>query len=163
MKLNLFFLSLIFFSPLLAGASSLAVGNPTTKFIARYIQSVNDRLETVNTERAISGNRPYCPQLSDQQISDIENLFITNPTGKGNQIVYRSLDKVTVAQFIAAAADNLGCYPTFWPTKGRSTIGGVLFNSKAYVMDHLLLRSAIADLAGHTPEDSQTLNNLLPH
>lgn len=158
--MRMIFLSLIFLAPDPASASGLAVTNPAMKFVARFVQSVNDRLETVNTERAISGNRPYCSQLSDEQVKDLENLFITNPSDKASQIVYRKLDKVTVEQFITAAADNLGCYPTFWPTKGHSTIGGVLFNSKAFVMDHLLLRGAIADLAGHPPEDSQTLSNL---
>ncbi|MGZ3797781.1 MAG: hypothetical protein ACXVB1_15530, partial [Pseudobdellovibrionaceae bacterium] len=99
-------------------------------------------------------------QLSDAQVKDLENLFITNPSAKGNKVIYRSLDKVTVGQFISAAADNLGCYPTFWPTKGRSTIGGVLFNSKAFVMDHLLLKEALTALAGRALDEDETLNTL---
>jgi hypothetical protein len=146
--MDMFFYSLIF-SLVLATEAGAATSNPTAKFVANFVQSVNDRLETVNTERALSGNRPYCVQLSEEQVSDIESLF-----------VYRSLEKVTVGQFVAAAADNLGCYPTFWPSKGHSTIGGVLFNSKAFVMDHLLLRGALVDLAGRTLAESETLNRI---
>ncbi|HEY8272726.1 MAG TPA: hypothetical protein VIG33_17665 [Pseudobdellovibrionaceae bacterium] len=159
--MKIFFASLIILGIPTEQVATAAAVHPTQKFITSFIQSVNDRLETVNMERAIAGNRLYCSQLSDQQVKDIENLFISNPSAKANQFTYRSLDKVTIGQFITAAADNLGCYPTFWPTKGRSTIGGVLFNSKAFVMDHLLLQEALAALAGHATEDNQTLNTVL--
>lgn len=139
------------------GTQAFAAAPTTAQFINRFVQTVNDRLEKTNLDRAMKGGRLYCAQLSDEQVSDIESLFVTNPTGKANQIVYRDLEKITVGQFIAAAADQLSCYPTFWPSKGRSSIGAVLFNSKSFVMDHLLLQESMKDLIGRTPEDSESL------
>ncbi|WP_413291387.1 hypothetical protein [Bdellovibrio sp. HCB337] len=139
------------------GTQALAATPTAPQFMNRFVQSVNDRLEKINTERALKGGRLYCAQLSDEQISDIESLFVTNPSGKANQIVYRDLEKITVGQFITAVSDQLSCYPTFWPTKGRSSIGGVLFNSKSFVMDHLLLKDAMSDLAGRSPDDNESL------
>lgn len=156
--MKMIFLSFIFFGV----TSGRAAVPPSQRFVNRFVQSVNDRLESLNMERTISGNRLYCPQLSDQQVKDMEDLFITTPSSVAKQTVYRSLDKVTVGQFIAAAADNLGCYPSFWPTQGRSTLGGVLFNSKAFVMDLKLLQEAMAALAGHAPDNNETLASLLP-
>lgn len=132
----------------------------TAEFISQFVQKVNDRLETTNAERALEGNRPYCSQLSDEQMSEIEGLFVINSSGKASQILYRDLSQVTVSQFIAAASENLGCYPTSW-LPGRSTLGGLLFNTKAYVMDNLLLRRSLEDLAGRSFDDSETLAALL--
>ncbi|MBS1971609.1 MAG: hypothetical protein JSU04_14960 [Bdellovibrionales bacterium] len=132
----------------------------TAEFIAHYVQKVNDRLETINTERALEGSRTYCAQLSDEQMSEIENLFVTNTTGKANQIVYRDLSHITAGQFIADASENLGCFPTSW-LPGRSSIGGFFFGTKAYVMDNLLVRKSLEDLAGRPFDDSETLSQLL--
>jgi len=132
----------------------------TPEFIKRFTQTVNDRLEKVNAERALEGSRPYCSQLSDEQISGIEALFVITTTGKANQIVYRDLAQVTTGQFIAAISESLGCYPTSW-LPGRSTIGGFLFNTKAYVMDYILTRESLENLSGRRFDDSETLEILL--
>lgn len=134
----------------------------TAEFITRFAQKMNDRLETTNAERALDGDRPYCSQLSDEQLNDIEGLFVMNPTGKANQIVYRELAQVSVSQFITAVSENLGCYPTSW-LPGRSTIGGFFFNTKAYVMDNLLVRKSLEDLAGRSIDDSESLAQIIAH
>lgn len=132
----------------------------TAEFITQFTQKMNDRLETTNAERALEGNRPYCSQLSDEQLNDIEGLFTINPTGKANQIIYRDLGQVSVNQFVTAVSENLGCYPTSW-LPGRSSIGGFFFNTKAYVMDNLLVRKSLEDLAGRSIDDSESLAHLV--
>lgn len=134
----------------------------TPQFISHFVQTMNDRLESTNAERALEGSRPYCAQLSDEQNNQIEELFVINPTGKANQIVYRQLDQITVGQFVEAASENLNCYPTSW-FSSRSTIGSMLFNSKAYVMDVMLVRRSLEDLAGRTISDDETLATIASH
>lgn len=133
---------------------------PTAEFITQFTQKINDRLETTNADRAIEGSRTYCSQLSDEQLNDIEGLFVINPNGKANQIVYRELLQVSAGQFIAAVSENLGCYPTSW-LPGRSAIGGFFLNTKAYVMDNLLVRKSLEDLAGRSFADSESLAHLV--
>jgi hypothetical protein len=153
---------LVGFFLILGVQAQAAAATSTPEFIAHFVQKVNDRLETTNTERALDGSRPYCAQLDDQQMSDIENLFVTNITGKANQIVYRDLSQITAGQFIADASENLGCFPTSW-LPGRSSIGHFFFGTKAYVMDHLLIRKSLEDLVGRSFDDSETLSQLLTH
>lgn len=128
----------------------------TPEFVSKFVQKMNDRLEVINTERALEGSRLYCSQLSDEQMNEIESLFILNRTGKANQIVYRNLNQVPAKQFVAAVSENLHCYPLAW-FPGRSSIGGLLFNTKAYVMDHTLVRETLEALADRSFTDTDTL------
>lgn len=138
-----------------------AVGTLSTpEFVAQFTVKMNDRLEDTNAERALEGNRPYCAQLSDEQLNEIENLFVMNSTGKANQIAYRNLAQISVGQFVAEVSENLHCYPTSW-LPGRSSIGGFFFNTKAYVMDNLLVRKSLEDLAGRPLEDTESLAQAL--
>lgn len=149
--------TLLMIFTLMMGTQGLAATATAPQFIARFVQSVNDRLEKVNSERTLKGGRLYCAQLSDEQISRLENLFVNSSNTKTRQIIYRDLEKVSVGQFILAAADQLFCYPTFWPSQGRASLGGVIFNSKSFVMDNRLLREAMKDLAGRSPDDNESL------
>ncbi len=151
---------LVGFFLILAFQAQAATTISAPEFISRYLQKVNDRLETTNIERALEGSRTYCSQLSDEQMSEIESIFVTNTTGKANQIVYRDLSRMTAGQFIAEASENLGCFPASW-LRGYSSIGGFFFRTKAYVMDNLLVRKSLEDLAGRTFDNSETLSQLL--
>lgn len=131
----------------------------TPEFVSQFVQKMNDRLEVINTQRALEGSRPYCAQLSDEQMNEIESLFVLNRTGKANQIVYRNLNQVPAKHFITTVSENLHCYPLAW-FPGRTSIGGLLFNTKAYVMDHTLVRETLEAIAGRPITETDSLASL---
>lgn len=114
------------------------------EFSAAFVTQVNHRLEITNQERAEQNKTPYCEKLNKQQVS-----LIQKTASKAN---------VTVGEFANTVGEKLKCYPEFWAPWERKNIGGVLFNTKAFVMDTWVIRDVLEDLSGgRTPDDSEVL------
>ncbi|MBO9668128.1 MAG: hypothetical protein J7501_15105 [Bdellovibrio sp.] len=104
-----------------------------SEFTADFIDQANHRLKITNRERAASGKRLYCTSLSKENEQAIKDLIKENP-------------EITVAEFTDKLANTLKCYPEFWAPWGRKGLGGMALNTKAYVMDTLLIRDVLQDL-----------------
>ena len=127
---HLIVLIAVMFSGLLAQASV-----SKKEFVADFVGQMNDHLVIVNRERAEGHKQVYCASLNAAQVKMIENLVNNNP-------------EITVEDFAANLADTLKCYPEFWPDWGRRNLPGMITNTKAYVMDTLLIRDVIEELSG---------------
>lgn len=116
------------------------------EFSAAYIAQVNHRLAETNKERREEKKNLtlYCEKLSPAQEKLIK--------------VTAAKDGITVGEFAETIAEKLKCYPEFWSPWQRKNIGGVLFNTKAFVMDTFIVRDVIEDLAqGRVPNDAELL------
>lgn len=114
------------------------------EFTSAFVAQVNHRLEITNQERASQNKTTYCAKLNKQKIA-----LIAKTAAKEN---------VTVGEFATTVSENLKCYPVFWSPWERKNIGGVLFNTKAFVMDTWIVRDVLEDLAqGRTPDNAELL------
>lgn len=114
------------------------------EFLADFVGQMNDHLVVVNRERSEAHKQVYCSSLNASQVKMIESLVNNNP-------------EITVEDFAANLADTLKCYPEFWPAWGRRNLPGMLTNTKAYVMDTLLIRDVIEDLSGAVVDGNRKL------
>lgn len=111
-----------------AGAQTAA------EFSAAFVTQINHRLSITNQERKEQNKGLYCTQMSKQQVA-----LIQKTAAKPN---------ITVGEFVDTVGENLKCYPEFWSPWGRENIGGVLFNTKAFVMDTWIIHDVLEDLVG---------------
>ncbi|UOF02651.1 hypothetical protein [Bdellovibrio reynosensis] len=120
------------------------------EFTADFVEQTNHRLKFVNKERSAKNKQIYCSELSDEQISTIKNLAST--------------PHITVTQFMDALSQELKCYPMFWAPWGKQNLGGLVFNSKASMMDLLLVNDVLIDLnEGQVPNSDELLLNFYSH
>lgn len=114
------------------------------EFSSAFVAQANHRLEITNQERTSQNKTPYCAKLNKQQIA-----LVSKTAAKEN---------ITVGEFVTVVSENLKCYPEFWSPWERKNIGGVLFNTKAFVMDTWIVRDVLEDISeGRTLDDAQLL------
>ncbi|WP_374028110.1 hypothetical protein ACES2J_05675 [Bdellovibrio bacteriovorus] len=99
------------------------------RFIFDFLEQTQRSLNVINKERAAEGKRLYCEALNQEQV-----LLIAATA---------SVPDITVAEFTKTVTENLKCYPVFFPPWGRKGVGGTLLNTKAYVMDVLLVQNVL--------------------
>ncbi|CAE79149.1 hypothetical protein AB1A81_05690 [Bdellovibrio bacteriovorus] len=99
------------------------------RFILDFIEQSERSLRVTNEERAAKGKRLYCDALNEDQVVLIAAAANT--------------PDITVAEFTEVVSNELKCYPVFFPPWGRKGLGGTLVNTKAYVMDVLLVQDIL--------------------
>ncbi|WP_148278737.1 hypothetical protein [Bdellovibrio bacteriovorus] len=99
------------------------------RFIFDFLEQSQRTLNVTNEKRAATGKRLYCEALNNEQI-----LLIAATA---------SVPDITVAQFTEAVSNDLKCYPVFFPPLGRKGVTGTLLNTKAYVMDVMLIQDIL--------------------
>ncbi len=119
-----------------------------SEFTTAFVQQTNENLKQTNAERAALQKKLYCTQLNQRQIALIQEVA--------------SIPDVTVEAFVAQVADGLGCYAPFWEDWGhKNNLAGVLFNSKAFALDTILIRESIEAFAGREPNEYESVLELL--
>ncbi|WP_373999697.1 hypothetical protein [Bdellovibrio bacteriovorus] len=114
------------------------------EFVRDFAIQTERSLKYINEERALEGKRLYCEKLSDEQVAVIAEA-VENP-------------ETTVAEFVEYVGNNLKCYPEFFEPLGRENLGGFLLNTKAYVMDVLMIHEVLESLnEGRSPHDSELI------
>jgi hypothetical protein len=114
------------------------------EFSAAFIAQTNHLISETNAERREKKLTPYCEKL--------------NPVQQKLVKVTAAKDGITVGEFAETVAEKLKCYPEFWAPWERKNIGGVLFNTKAFVMDTFIVRQVLEDLSpGRVPNDAELL------
>jgi hypothetical protein len=113
------------------------------EFSQAFVTQANHRLTVTNQERKQEKKTPYCAKLSSAQI-----VLIQKTAAK---------PEITVGEFKNTVAENLKCYPVFWQPWERKNIGGVLLNTKAFVMDTLLVHDVLEDITGAPVVDEAPL------
>ncbi|KYG65288.1 hypothetical protein AZI87_12085 [Bdellovibrio bacteriovorus] len=114
------------------------------QFVRDFSEQTERTLKYINDERASEGKRLYCEKLNDEQIALIATA-VQNPD-------------TTVAEFVDYVGNNLKCYPEFFEPLGRENLGGFLLNTKAYVMDVLMIHEVLETLnEGRSPHDSELI------
>lgn len=118
------------------------------EFTTAFVQQTNENIKIANEQRAEQNKKLYCAQLDKRQIALIKQVA--------------SLPGMTVEKFVAKVSDQLGCYAPFWKDWGhKENLAGVVFNSKAYVLDTLLIRDSIDAFAGREPNEYEAILELL--
>lgn len=113
------------------------------EFTADFVEQTNHRLKFVNEERSLKNKQVYCTELSQEQITAVHNLAST--------------PEMTVGKFLEVLSKDLKCYPMFWAPWGTQNLGGLVFNSKASMMDLLLINDVLIDLNEGAPVKSEGL------
>ncbi|KYG61244.1 hypothetical protein AZI85_09900 [Bdellovibrio bacteriovorus] len=114
------------------------------EFVRDFTIQTERSLKYINEERALEGKRLYCEKLSDEQVAVIAEA-VENP-------------ETTVAEFVEYVGNNMKCYPEFFEPLGRENLGGFLLNTKAYVMDVLMIHEVLESLnEGRSPHDSELI------
>ncbi|UXR65502.1 hypothetical protein EZJ49_04445 [Bdellovibrio bacteriovorus] len=132
----------LFLSLFVATASASAV--TPHEFIESFVAQTNKVLQVTNDHRGLVGKRLYCEALSSDQITLIAATAM--------------VPGITVGDFVNTVAEDLKCYPVFFPPWGRKSVGGMLFNSKAYIMDITLIQDVLRSLnEGKLPESERLL------
>lgn len=99
------------------------------RFIFDFLEQSHRTLNVTNKKRSAEGKRLYCEALNEEQIL----LIAANA----------SIPDITVGQFTEAVSNELKCYPVFFPPLGRKGVTGTLLNTKAYVMDVMLIQDVL--------------------
>ncbi|XGC81823.1 hypothetical protein ACES2L_04925 [Bdellovibrio bacteriovorus] len=116
------------------------------EFTADFVEQTNHRLKFVNEERTSKNKQAYCAELSQEQITAVHKLATTT--------------EMTVGKFLEVLSKDLKCYPMFWAPWGTENLAGLVFNSKASMMDLLLINDVLIDLnEGSAPKSEEYLLN----
>ncbi|WP_413291010.1 hypothetical protein [Bdellovibrio sp. HCB337] len=118
------------------------------EFSKAFIEQMNHRLQAENKERKAANKTPYCERLDKTQEALIKKTLKN--------------EDITVGEFANDVAEKLNCYPMFWAPWQRKNIGGTVVNTKAFIMDHYLVRDAIDDVAGGYSRNEDDLLLMYP-
>ena len=129
------------------GLAVQAQAMTAAEFTSGLVAQVNEHLSDINEQRPAEGKKLYCTQLNQKQIALIQTA--------ANE------PDITVEAFVEKVSNNLECYAPFWQPWGHTdNLAGVLFNSKAYAMDTILIRESLENYAGREPNDNEALLGL---
>lgn len=129
------------------GLAAQAHAMTAAEFASGLVAQVNEHLSDINEQRAAEGKKLYCAQLDQKQIALIQATA--------------SEADITVDAFVQKVSNSLECYAPFWQPWGHTdNLGGVIFNSKAFAMDTILIRESLENFAGREPNDSEALLGL---
>ena len=128
---------LIFAFTLMVGFAAHAAQS-VEEFTQGFVAATNAHITELNAQRTAEGKKPYCSALNEKQIALIAKVA--------------SLPDITVKDFVETVSDKLECYEPFWSPWGhKENIGGLLFNTKAYVLDNILVNESMVLFAGRVP------------
>lgn len=120
---------------LILALSFKAQAQPMTpaEFTQVFAARINELIVLANAERKAENKGLYCAQLNKEQLKLIRKTA--------------AQPEITVGAFASVITENLKCYPLYWDAWGQKKMPGFLFNTKALVLDSILVRTAIEDLA----------------